>query len=330
MTIEPSTDPFFARLFTTQGQPRELALEELAGIRPGDDTVLVWVDLSDPAEDLLAQVWDACDLPTAAHDFLQGGSMPEVGQQDARFWVRCVVVDEHSERHKLTGSVLVCVATPNRVITVHRDSIPFLEEMRHPRHAQAALGRLSAESFVATLLDRQLASYFEAVSDYEMAIERLEVDLMGPHSRDSLPELQRLRRWASRLRRMLAPHRTVFGVMSRPDFRPDEGKDADRHFVALDTRFERAMDMVEHARELVIGSFELFSSQTALRTNDAMRVLTFVTVIVGFLATLVGALGMNFQASFFETNDVGFWSAIAGLVSFGLAAVLIGRHRRWF
>lgn len=330
MTIESPPVPFFARLLTTRGQPRELALEELAGVRQDDDKVLVWVDLCDPPEDLLAQVWDACDLPTAALDFLHGGSMPEVGQQGARFWVRCVVVDEHGERDKLTGSVLVCVATPNRVITVHRGSIPFLEGMRHPRHGEAALGRLSAESFVATLLDRQLASYFEAVSDYELAIERLEVDLMGAKSRDSLPELQRLRRWASRLRRMLAPHRTVFGVMSRPDFRPDEGKDADRHFVALDTRFERAMDMVEHARELVIGSFELFSSQTALRTNDAMRVLTFVTVIVGLLATLVGALGMNFQASFFESDDVGFWSAIAGLFAFGLAAVLIGRHRRWF
>lgn len=196
--------------------------------------------------------------------------------------------------------------------------------MHHPGHGKVALGSLSAESFVVALLDRQLASFFDAVNEYEMAIERLEVDLMSHRARDSLPELQRLRRWASRLRRMLAPHRSVFGVMSRPDFRPDGGIDADRHFTSLDTRFERAMDMVEHARELVIGSFELFSSQTSLRTNDGMRVLTFVTVITGLLATLVGALGMNFQASFFKTSDAGFWSAIAGLTLVGLGAVFLG------
>jgi anaerobic selenocysteine-containing dehydrogenase len=93
---------------------------------------------------------------------------------------------------------------------------------------------------------------------------------------------------------------------------------------------ERAMDMVEHARELVIGSFELFSSQTALRTNDAMRGLTFVTVVTGLLATLVGALGMNFEASFFGSNDTGFWMAVGGLALFAAGAFVLGRHRRWF
>jgi magnesium transporter len=328
-TPESTSAAFFARLFTTKAQARELPLGELARLRRGDEE-LAWVDLRDPEDNLLSTVWSALDLPLEARTFVRGGTMPEVAQLDACFWVRCAVVDAQGEKHALTGSVLVCVARPNCVVTVHLGTIPFLDEMRDARHGQAAIGGLSAESFVATLLDRQLASYFEAVSDYEMAIERLEVDLMGKHSRDSLPELQRLRRWASRLRRMLAPHRNVFGVLARPDFRPDEGKEADRHFVALDTRFERAMDMVEHARELVIGSFELFSSQTALRTNDAMRILTFVTVIVGLLATMVGALGMNFQASFFASNDVGFWTAVAGLVAFALAALLLGRHRRWF
>lgn len=320
---------FFGRCFTAAAEPYEFDLDELAALR-SDDDALAWIDLRDPPDEVLADVWAACGLPSEAKAFVRDGTMPEVGQLGAHFWVRCIVVDKDSEKHKLTGAVLVCVAGRNRVVTLRRDALPFLDDMHHARHGRAAIGALSAESFVATLLDRQLASYFEAVSDYEMAIERIEVDLMGPHSRDSLPELQRLRRWASRLRRMLAPHRNVFGVMSRPDFRPDEGKDADRHFVALDTRFERAMDMVEHARELVIGSFELFSSQTALRTNDAMRGLTFVTVVTGLLATLVGALGMNFQAKFFETNDAGFWMAVAGLVLFATGAFVLGRHRRWF
>ena len=319
---------FFARQFTTEGQALDLTREGMAGRSTAPD-VLIWVDLLDPPDTLVSEVWATCGLPEAAKEYLSGGTTPAVWQQGAHLWVRCVAPDPCTDKTKLTGTVLVCVAGANHVITIHRTPIAFLDDMRHPSHGQAAIGSLSAESFVATVLDRQLAGYFDAVSDFEMAIERLEVDLMGPHGRHSLPELQRLRRWASRLRRMLAPHRNVFGVMSRPDFRPDEGRDADRHFVALDTRFERAMDMVEHARELVIGSFELFSSQTALRTNDGMRVLTFATVITGLLATLVGILGMNFQASFFETNDVGFWVTVAFLVVVGIAAVLVARLRRW-
>ena len=46
------------------------------------------------------------------------------------------------------------------------------------------------------------------------------------------------------------------------------------------------MDMVENARDLVVGSFELLSSQTAIKTNNSMRTLTFATVITGILAVI--------------------------------------------
>ena len=77
-----------------------------------------------------------------------------------------------------------------------------------------------------------------------------------------------------------------------------------RHFGALDTRFERAMDMVENAPDLVIGSFELLSSRTGIEANNAMRTLTFATVVTGVLAVVAGVLGMNFDASVFNTKDV--------------------------
>src|SRR5690606_1679269 len=111
------------------------------------------------------------------------------------------------------------------------------------------------ESFAATVLDAQLATYFDAVSAFEMAVERLEMEIFDDRRQECLDELRALRRTASRLRRMLAPHRAVFAALSRPDFRPDEGEAADRHLQALDVRFERAMDMVENCRDLVMGSF---------------------------------------------------------------------------
>lgn len=325
----PADGAFFCRVFDAEGHSRAVALEVLAQCCPGDDA-LAWVDLGDAPAAMLDAVWQAWELPAAARAFVDGGTAPEMGQEGGHFWVRVIVAGGSGNREKLAGSVLSCITGDNRVVTFHRQPIDFVEDMRGRQWGNGALGVLCAESFVATLLDRQLASYFTAINDYEIAIERLEVRILGERARDMLPELQRLRRWASRLRRMLAPHRRVFGALSRPDFRPDENRTAERHFVALDTRFERAMDMVENARELVLGSFELFSNQTALRTNDAMRVLTFVTVVTGLLATIVGALGMNFRAGFFKTDDVGFFAVVGGLLLLAAGAFLLGRHRRWF
>lgn len=317
---------FFCRLFDARGQSQVVSRCALGDCQPARDT-LAWVDLCDPSDADIDAVWAAWQLPPAARPFLDGGTVPEVGQSEAFFWVRAVVAGG-GDKDRINGVVLVCVAGADRVVTFRREQVAFLQDMRVQQPGR--VGVLGAESFVATVLDRLLGNYFKAIDEHELAIERLEVSILGKGACDALKELQRLRRWASRLRRMLAPHRVVFGAMSRPDFRPDEGREADRHFIALNMRFERALDMVENARDQVLGSFELFSNQTALRTNEAMRVLTFVTVVTGLMATIVGALGMNFGAGLFDSGDAGFYGVIAGLLAMALGAFALGRHQHWF
>lgn len=319
---------FFARLFRSNAPPRELRLADVAGCVVTQDDLL-WVDLLAPSAQTLDEIWRTCKLPELARSLLASGSTPLVEREGEYFWARAVAVTPAGGDELVSGAVIICVAGPNRVVTYHTEEVEFLVALREGAHG-AVIGGLTSESFVATLLDRQLSGYFQAVNDFECAVEHLESDMSTNDIEANIIELQRLRRWASRLRRMLAPHRAVFGALSRPDFRPSESREAERHFVALDTRFERAMDMIENARALVIGSFELFSGQVALRTNGSMRVLTFVTVIAGVLATFVGALGMNFEASLFQTRDAGFWSIVGGLLLFSGAMTWIGRRRRWF
>jgi len=224
----------------------------------------------------------------------------------------------------------VLAAGRNWVLSLHRDPVDFIDRLRNREPAGSDIGHLKAESFVAALLDWHLSTYFGAVADFEVAVERLETSILGDETRQCLPEMRRLRKAASRLRRMLSPHRAVFGALSRPDFRPTADKPVDRHFAALDTRFERAMDVVENARDLVIGSFELLSSQTALKTNGAMRTLTFATVITGVLAVVAGILGMNFDAPFFKTQTAGFATAAGAMLVVAALALWLGRKRSWY
>ena len=242
-----------------------------------------------------------------------------------------VVAVENSGGLKFRGRRLAILCADNRVVSIHRGAVDFIERLRDRERAQTRIGSLSAEGFTASLLDWMVESYLHAVTDFEAAVDRLEVSVLARSvNRDSLPELASLRRGASRLRRMLAPHRHVFDALARPDFRPDESGVADRQFRALEQRFERAMDAVENTRDLVVGSFELFTTRTAERTNHTMRALTFVTVLLGSLAMIAGALGMNFKAGFFETADTGFWTTIGLMAAIVLFAVGIGRWRRWF
>jgi Mg2+ and Co2+ transporter CorA len=314
----------FAQLFDSRGGHAAIAPDALAGLAI-DDAQMLWVDVQGDDEAVLARVRDALGLP--APDF-GGISQPAVLDLGESFAVRVVAV-RPVNGHGFEGDVLDVQGRANRVLTYHRTPLPFLEALRERDQPQSELGVLSAESFAAVVLDGHLTTYFDAVSGFEAAVERLELEIFDDRHLGSLPELRTLRRGASRLRRMLSPHRAVYGVLSRPDFRPREGRTADRHFGALDLRFERAMDVVENCRDLVMGSFELFSNQTALRTNASMKVLTFATVVLGLLAVTGGILGMNFRAPFFESES-GFWYAVGGLVALAATALLVGRWRRWY
>jgi Mg2+ and Co2+ transporter CorA len=80
---------------------------------------------------------------------------------------------------------------------------------------------------------------------------------------------------------------------------------------------------------MVIGTFELFMTGTSQSTNDTMKVLTLVTLVVGLMGVIAGTMGMNFTTGFFESGTPGFVSTIAGMFLLTVAVMAVARWRRW-
>lgn len=316
-------------LYCGDGTKREPGLDDIAP--PDDDDSLLWVDIEGAADDdAIAEVCRRLEVPRAARRQLaEPGSTPLLGNHGEHLVIHAAAV-EGDEGLRFDGTALGIVAGPNFAVTVHDKPIEFLEAIREREHGENRIGALNAESFVASLLDWHLDTYFEAVAEFERAIERLEEAILESRPHESTHELRKLRKAASGLRRRLAPHRRLFSSLARPDFRPGDDGETTEHFQRLETHFERAMGAVENARELVLGSYELFSNQIALRTNNTMSLLTFATVVIGAQSVIAGILGMNFKAPFFDTGAIGFWLAIAGMVMVVTGIVLLGRRKQWF
>jgi Mg2+ and Co2+ transporter CorA len=60
-----------------------------------------------------------------------------------------------------------------------------------------------------------------------------------------------------------------------------------------------------------------------------MRVLTFVTVLLGTLGVVAGAMGMNFTTPLFESGATGFWITIGAMGLIAVVATLLARWRNW-
>ncbi|MBX3712871.1 MAG: hypothetical protein KF800_12995 [Lysobacter sp.] len=291
------------------------------------DTQLLWIELQDAdALDVIderlgipAEVMAALRAPDASPGLLDAGDC---------FWLRACSIRCRDADGDFDVQALDLVAGRNFVVSFRNGVEDEPDAILDRTALRRDLGRLSAASFVAARLHAVLSTYFDAVSRMEILAERIDQAILDPGHTRCMDDLRRLLRSTSRLRRVLASHRSLFTGLARPDFSPTEGHASRRHFAAVDEKYERAMDVVENSRDLVIGCFELFSSRTALSTNQTMRILTFLTVLIGTMAVVTGIFGMNFDTRLFD-SATGFWITIGGMATTAVLVLLVARWRRW-
>jgi magnesium transporter len=329
-STEQNPEPVFhAALYSYAEPPREVSPGELGKFSVSQQQLL-WVHLCDPDDDLLTHVAAALQLPDTAQAFLADDDpSPQLSNFLTFFGVRVIATRLHASSLLFEATPLAIVCGANVIVTRTDRPLACVTELRERQHENREVGSLSSESFAVALLDGHLATYFDAMSRLEEEVEHLEVAILANRQYNCLDLLRKLRQASSRLRRLLAAHRVVFSGLARPDFQPNQDQTVNSHYIALDARFDRAIDMVEHGRDLVVGSFELFTTRAAMSTNQTMQVLTFATVLIGMLAVVAGVLGMNFAASFFEAQQ-GFWYAVGSMIGIALLALWIGKRRRWF
>ena len=88
------------------------------------------------------------------------------------------------------------------------------------------------------------------------------------------------------------------------------------------------MDAAREAKDSTRGSFDLLVARIGQRTNDIMKLLTLVTVILLPASVLAGIMGMNFKLGFFDLAWM-FWAVIAAMLGIAVLVLSVARSRRW-
>jgi magnesium transporter len=114
----------------------------------------------------------------------------------------------------------------------------------------------------------------------------------------------------------------------RPDFPLVGGDIVEPYFRDLDERLGRLLDALGAAKESVNGSFDLYVSQVAHRTNDIMRVLTIVSVTLLPASVIIGLFGTDFEAPRLGTPP-GFIVMVALIVLTTVGALVLFKRRGW-
>jgi magnesium transporter len=286
---------------------------------------LLWVDVERGDESIDAGL-AALGFESAA-ERLQDDVAPGVVRADDIVHVAVLGLSREEEGGQARPSRIDLVARGNAVLTVRDEEVEGLGHLVELVEGRSELGGLDAASFTAILIDGLIGAYFSAIDAIEHDIDKLDDQaLRADPDRSFVRELTVLRRRIAMLRRALVPNRAAVAALARPELGLTPG--GPDPWPALLERLERAIDSVENARELLIGSFDLDMTRTAQRTNDVVRLLTVVSVTLLPASVLAGIFGMNFQSPLFEASGT-FVLAVAFIAAVSAVILIVAHWRRW-
>ncbi len=313
------------------GEKESRREEDLSAALKGlDEQAMLWVALRDPTDEEAAVVQEALELSDKqAQRLLEQPGQASLADTGEHMHVTLYVAS--SEEGKPVLRPVECVLGQNWVVTSHEAEIEVLEEFRERAEGGGQVGALDSPSFVAAAVEWVVTSYFRAFEEIEGELEELDAKVMSDVPKnvsDDLARLVELRRSIGTLRRALFPHREVIVALAHPELDLLSTETSAERFDAIERRVAQAMDAAREAKESTRGSFDLLVARLGQRTNDIMKVLTLVTVILLPATVLAGVMGMNFKVGVFDLAWM-FWAVIVAMLGIAVLVLSIARNQRW-
>ena len=301
-----------------------------AALERPDQGQLLWLAMHEPTEEEVAALKERLELDDKnAQRLREPPRSASVADEGERMHVTLYAVSGDGDAPALIP--VECVLGPNWVITAYRQKIEVLDEFFERAQGGGQIGALDAPSFVATILDWIVASYLRALDAVEGELEELDAKVMTntpKQAADDLTRLVEIRRTIGTLRRALSPHREVVVSLSHPELDALSTEESAQRFADLERRVTLALDVAREAKESTFGSFDLLVTRIGLRTNDIMKVLTLVTVILLPATVLGGIMGMNFRVGLFDLAWL-FWVVIGAMLGIAVVVLSVARARDW-
>jgi magnesium transporter len=281
---------------------------------------LVWMDVQDPGPEELSMLLEEFGFhPLALADVAKEQQRPKVDEYKGYLFAVTYCVPAGWDIKSLKTVEVDLFIGRNYVVTVHRGSIPALEEALARWTRGGPMLREGVGFLVYTVMDALIDTYFPVIDAIEDEIEETELSLFGRFRGEGVQDLLKLKRTLVVLRRVLYPLRETFHIFLRPDHTYFSASTL-VYFQDLYNHILRILDVLDMERDMATGALEAYLTVMSNRLNQTMKTLSVLTMAVAILSAVFGAWGMNFSAMPLGDSPWGFAIVVGSTI--GLIAIL--------
>ncbi len=246
------------------------------------------------------------------------------------FLVMHIPVHDKVTRRTLAAEVDI-FAGPDYIVTLHDERVKPLivlfEAVRDNRLVREAnMGRGSG-LLLYRIVDRLVDYVFPVLSKIADNIETIDDMIFERDVLRTVQEISIVRRDLIAMRRIIRPQLNVVAALARKDV-PWLRLDEDAYFGDIQDHLAKAWDTLEDFKDVVDSLAAANDSLTSHRTNEVIRALTIMSVLMLPLTLLTGLFGMNVPLPL--PNDPRAFGIVLGLMAAVAAGMLtLFRWRGW-
>ena len=321
-------DAVTCHLFKGTGTVEDINLDAVPQLARTDRN-LVWIDLSEYGAGDMERVAGLLKFhPLTVRATLADWERPRVDVFPEYFYLSVTVVRAEQAKRKLVAGELNIVVGPNFLVTAHKLPLEFGDKIQDRLRQSPEVATLHTGYALYIILDELLEYYQGLFEHIDEEIEEAEERALTEDSDQFLADLLALKRYIFVLARFAEQHRSVFAVLTRPDFTPLSGEAIVPYFRDLQEDLGRLIDRLAGARDSVTQAFDVYVSQVSHRTNALIKVLTLISTVVLPTTLIVGFFSTNFSVVTPLRSVGAFWVMIAALIITPIAILLFIRGRK--
>ena len=296
------------------------------------DNGVRWVHIPKPRH--YAQEWLERHFefhPLDYEDIYSRNQRPKVDRYDDYLFVVLQFPRYDRARERLNVVEMDLFVGPDYVITLPNADLEPIDNLfarcRESEDVREPYFEKGAAFLLYKIVDHAVDASVPMLRKMGHKLERIEDDIFAGKSAEIVRDISNAKQEIITFRRIVRPQRVAFRDLERAMdvVAPEE---LDVYFDDVIDASERIWDTLENYKEVVEGLEDSNESVLTHRTNDTLRVLTSITVIVLPLTLLASLFGMNVDFPG-EGTDVMFWAIMAGMAAVLMGMVLFFRHRGW-
>ena len=181
------------------------------------------------------------------------------------------------------------------VLTYHQVPVPSIEEMRQvcDRDCSMVMSR-GTDFLLHAIVDRIIDHFTPALDRIEYLLEELEIQIFRKPTDKLLHQLLDLKQAVLYLGRIASAQRDAVGRIVRGE--PGRiTKQAMAYWLEAYDHLLRMVYTIENQNDLITTAHETYMSVVTNRTNEAIKVLTFIATVFMPITFIAAIYGMNFK-----------------------------------